>query len=186
MRPAASTAVASIINSPAPPSDSEPRCCRCQSLALPSSALYWHIGETTMRLAKVNWLSAMGVNSGLGMSGSSPWLGATLSSPAPAPQRRRRRGRNSQKEGLGCGTARPRRPACSFGGKGMRAGLTQGSSPPRGLSGRCGRAADAITARRGRRDQVKPLSFRRGPARRAETASCRGLRINLHSIEFEL
>ena len=28
-----------------------PRCIRCQSLAQPSSAEYWHMGDTTMRLA---------------------------------------------------------------------------------------------------------------------------------------
>jgi hypothetical protein len=34
-------------------SDSEPRCWRCQSFAAPSSALYWHIGDTAIRLARV-------------------------------------------------------------------------------------------------------------------------------------
>jgi hypothetical protein len=32
------------MTSPAPDSDSEPRCWSCQSFAAPSSALYWHIG----------------------------------------------------------------------------------------------------------------------------------------------
>src|SRR5258708_38673502 len=68
MRPAASTAVASIISRPAPPTASEPRCSKCHSLALPSSALYWHIGETTMRLASVSSRKAIGVNSGLGIA----------------------------------------------------------------------------------------------------------------------
>src|SRR5690348_8685124 len=67
MRPARSTAVASIIKSPAPDTASEPRCCLCQSLALPSSALYWHIGDTTMRLASVTSRRLMDVKSELGM-----------------------------------------------------------------------------------------------------------------------
>src|SRR3954454_16825385 len=53
MRPAGSTAVCSTMTSPAPDSDSEPKCCRCQSLAAPFSALYWHIGDTAIRLARV-------------------------------------------------------------------------------------------------------------------------------------
>src|ERR1044071_6110495 len=53
MRPAGSTAVCSTMTSPAPDSDSEPRCCRCQSFAAPFSALYWHIGDTAMRLTRV-------------------------------------------------------------------------------------------------------------------------------------
>src|SRR5215212_10863177 len=53
MRPAGSTAVCSTMTSPAPDSDSEPRCCRYQSFATPFSALYWHIGDTAIRLARV-------------------------------------------------------------------------------------------------------------------------------------
>src|SRR4051812_17395513 len=52
MRPISSTAVASSTTSPAPDIHSEPRWTRCQSVASPWTALYWHIGETTMRLAK--------------------------------------------------------------------------------------------------------------------------------------
>src|SRR5581483_4275485 len=36
---------------PAPEFESMPRWLKCQSFMQPSSALYWHIGETTMRLA---------------------------------------------------------------------------------------------------------------------------------------
>jgi hypothetical protein len=43
----------STITIPAPDRDSEPRCCWCQSFADPSTALYWHIGDTAMRLASV-------------------------------------------------------------------------------------------------------------------------------------
>src|ERR1700733_11702418 len=61
MRPAASTAVASSVRSPAPDIDSEPRCCWCQSLALPSTALYWHIGDTAMRFSSVTPPMVIGV-----------------------------------------------------------------------------------------------------------------------------
>ncbi len=46
---------------------SMPRCSMCQSLAQPSSALYWHIGEMTMRLARVRPRSAIGLKSWLVM-----------------------------------------------------------------------------------------------------------------------
>src|SRR3954453_231967 len=67
MRPAASTAVASRNIREAPEFDSIPRCIMCQSLALPFSALYWHMGETTMRLAKVRPASSIGEKRLLGM-----------------------------------------------------------------------------------------------------------------------
>ncbi len=53
MRPTRSTAVASITTSPAPVMASCIRCCRCQSPAVPSSAEYWHMGETATRLGSV-------------------------------------------------------------------------------------------------------------------------------------
>ena len=46
MRPMASTCVASVISKAAPDIDNDPRCCMCQSVGTPSTALYWHIGET--------------------------------------------------------------------------------------------------------------------------------------------
>src|SRR4051794_3374076 len=49
MRPCFVTAVASTITMPAPPSAKRPRWTKCQSLARPSSAEYWHIGEMMMR-----------------------------------------------------------------------------------------------------------------------------------------
>ena len=61
MRPRASTAVASMQTSPAPPTARLPRCTRCQSLANPSSEEYWHIGETAIRLRKVTSRMASGV-----------------------------------------------------------------------------------------------------------------------------
>src|SRR6478609_4840281 len=53
MRPRAVIEVASAITSAAPPTAREPRCTKCQSSAKPSVELYWHIGETPMRLRKV-------------------------------------------------------------------------------------------------------------------------------------
>src|SRR5258706_9098542 len=52
MRPSRSTAVASTTSKPAPELASEPRCIMCQAVAEPSSAEYWHMGETMMRLAR--------------------------------------------------------------------------------------------------------------------------------------
>ncbi len=63
MRPFADTAVASMITSPAPPTARLPRCTRCQSLAIPSFAEYWHMGETAIRLGKVSWRRVSGENS---------------------------------------------------------------------------------------------------------------------------
>ena len=54
MRPIADTAVASIVNMPAADCSSWPQWIVCQSVAQPSSAEYWHIGETTMRFASVS------------------------------------------------------------------------------------------------------------------------------------
>ncbi|CFO37406.1 Uncharacterised protein [Bordetella pertussis] len=50
MRPRGSTAVASTITRPAPDRASCIRCCICHSLAWPSRAEYWHMGDTTIRL----------------------------------------------------------------------------------------------------------------------------------------
>ena len=50
MRPSRSTAVASSTIMPARPMASCIRCWRCQSVALPSPAEYWHMGATAMRL----------------------------------------------------------------------------------------------------------------------------------------
>src|SRR5688572_1301906 len=62
MRPSRVTCVASSISRPAPPQASWPRCMRCQSFIEPSSAEYWHIGETTARLGSVTPPSSSGVN----------------------------------------------------------------------------------------------------------------------------
>src|SRR3982074_748604 len=62
MRPIADTAVASIVNMPALDSSSWPQCTMCQSVAQPSTAEYWHIGDTTMRLARGTLRSLKGEN----------------------------------------------------------------------------------------------------------------------------
>ena len=53
IRPSRVTAEASTMTRPAPPDARLPRWTKCQSLASPSSAEYWHIGETAIRLRKV-------------------------------------------------------------------------------------------------------------------------------------
>src|SRR5476651_402039 len=74
MRPWRSTWVASTTTSAAPEFASMPRCMRCQSLAQPSSAEYWHIGETTMRLASSRPASLRGEKRALLMgSHNSGW-----------------------------------------------------------------------------------------------------------------
>src|SRR6185295_4631318 len=62
MRPIADTAVASIVNIPALDCSNWPQWTTCQSVAQPSTAEYWHIGETTMRLASASLRSLYGVN----------------------------------------------------------------------------------------------------------------------------
>src|SRR4029077_6793286 len=71
MRPRRSTPVASTITRPAPEKPSEARCWICQSVADPSSALYWHMGETTIRFGssmEPSWI------------GRKRWLGIVTSS----------------------------------------------------------------------------------------------------------
>src|SRR5215468_9136903 len=65
MRPCRSTSVISATTRPAPELASMPRWVRCQSEATPSLALYWHMGDTTMRLASVRSASLIGENSAL-------------------------------------------------------------------------------------------------------------------------
>src|SRR5437762_8302954 len=62
MRPSRVTPVASTTSMPGPDSASWPRWMRCQSVIAPSSAEYWHIGETTMRFGSVTPPSWIGVN----------------------------------------------------------------------------------------------------------------------------
>src|SRR5215470_10754403 len=60
MRPCRSTSVISTTRRPAPELASMPRWVTCQSEATPSLALYWHIGETTMRFASSRSASLIG------------------------------------------------------------------------------------------------------------------------------
>src|SRR5437899_6577287 len=70
MRPMASTWVASMQNIAAPDSASVLMCVKCQSLAAPFTAEYWHIGATMMRLGSARPRSLIGENRALmGMSG---------------------------------------------------------------------------------------------------------------------
>src|SRR4029077_20079009 len=73
MRPRRSTWVASITSMPAPELASMPRWVMCQSLPTPSSALYWHIGDTTMRFGTSRPASRIGENRALVMTGDF-WL----------------------------------------------------------------------------------------------------------------
>src|SRR6188474_2978010 len=73
MRPRRSTPVASTTTSEAPEFASMPRWVTCQSVGMPSLALYWHIGATTMRLASSRPLILYGENSAL--MGLSEWEG---------------------------------------------------------------------------------------------------------------
>jgi len=59
MRPCGSTAVASMMSMPAPDRARLPRCMTCQSVALPSSAEYWHMGATTIRFFRLTGPSLM-------------------------------------------------------------------------------------------------------------------------------
>src|SRR4029077_943129 len=73
MRPRRSTGVASTTTSAAPELASMPRWPRCQSLAEPSSALYWHIGDTTMRFSSSRSASLIGENRVLVMGRWDDW-----------------------------------------------------------------------------------------------------------------
>ncbi len=52
MRPSGTTAAASMTTRPAPPWARLPRCTKCQSLAKPSCAEYWHMGEDSNAVGK--------------------------------------------------------------------------------------------------------------------------------------
>src|SRR5271157_5864958 len=70
MRPLASTAVASVITRPAPPTARDPRWTRCQAVACPSVLLYWHIGDTPIRLRRVTPRILSGEKSGAAIPAS--------------------------------------------------------------------------------------------------------------------
>src|SRR5580692_618294 len=78
MRPIAETWVASVNTNPAPPAALEPSVWTCQSSPRPSLALYWHIGETTMRLRAVTDRKLIGwKSSGVDMRLSIPMVERT-------------------------------------------------------------------------------------------------------------
>ncbi len=80
IRPTAETWVASVNTIPAPPTAFAPRCCTCQSSPSPSSALYWHMGATTMRLRAVTERKVAGWKScGVLMAGKAGMRGLRLS-----------------------------------------------------------------------------------------------------------
>jgi len=69
------TAVASMQSEPAPEIAMLPRCIMCQSVAQPSTAEHWPIGDTIMRLAKVTDLIDNGVKrNGLDIDFVRPYL----------------------------------------------------------------------------------------------------------------
>src|SRR6188768_2530816 len=82
MRPIPSTPVASIQNIEAPDSARLPICTKCQSLASPLTAEYWHIGATMMRLGSVRPRRVIGENRLL-MDGISGWEGEKAPSSIP-------------------------------------------------------------------------------------------------------
>src|SRR6478736_8910536 len=89
MRPIASTWVASMQNIAAPDRLRLLMWVKCQSVGTPSSAEYWHIGDTTTRFFKVRPRSLIGENRAL-MRGSSGRnggkAGRDASEPLPSPQ----------------------------------------------------------------------------------------------------
>jgi len=64
IRACGATWVASVMTMPAPPAARAPRCCRCQSFGRPSSAEYWHIGESAIRFRAVTDRKLIGWNRG--------------------------------------------------------------------------------------------------------------------------
>src|SRR3989454_4179746 len=66
IRPSRDTSVISVTTGPAPRMALAPRCTRCQSSGVPSTAQYWHIGETTTRFTNSTSRNRNGVNRGGG------------------------------------------------------------------------------------------------------------------------
>src|SRR5262245_49940707 len=74
------TSVISTNTNPAPPIARLPMCTRCHSLGMPSSATYWHMGDTTTRLLRSMSRSLNGVN----MGGRASCVVRGIASPPPA------------------------------------------------------------------------------------------------------
>src|SRR6478609_5603009 len=62
IRPSGETAAASVMMRPARPMANEPRRTRCQSLGMPSTDEYWHMGATHSRWGMVSPFRVMGSN----------------------------------------------------------------------------------------------------------------------------
>lgn len=77
MRPRRSTSVISTVTMPAPDIARFIQWWRCQSLAEPSSAEYWHIGATAMRLGKLKPSSVIGWKSDVVMN-ETPGIGCAI------------------------------------------------------------------------------------------------------------
>src|SRR3954463_10824640 len=75
MRPIASTWVSSMQNIAAPDSARLLMWVKCQSVATPSSAEYWHIGDTRTRFFKLRPRSLIGENRALMRESSGAWEG---------------------------------------------------------------------------------------------------------------
>src|SRR5690242_11887833 len=122
MRPTGLTFVISVITSAAAPSENWPRCIRCQSLAVPSVELYWHIGETTTRFGSIRPRMVIGENSALVIFEVSP----LESRPRKAARSiRTSRGRSLEaaagKPARGVGVERGKRRAVEAGQVGLHA-----------------------------------------------------------------
>jgi len=65
MRPIGSTSVISKHSRAAPELASIPRWAKCQSVIEPSTAEYWHIGDTMIRFSSVRPRNRIGSNRGL-------------------------------------------------------------------------------------------------------------------------
>src|ERR1700758_1984294 len=100
-------------NIAAPDSERLLICVKCQSVAEPSSAEYWHIGETMMRLARLRPRNSIGANRALILGfpgdGEREEFGRTLEAAARSTKRqaaamamRRRRSLGSERT---CGRA---------------------------------------------------------------------------------
>src|SRR5688572_20635115 len=106
MRPRRSTSVISTNTSPAPEFANMPRCVMCQSPITPSTALYWHIGATLMRLASSRPLILYGENSALVMNDARWWESRGRKRRIDGDEARSSQSRNRQCESLRAGDER--------------------------------------------------------------------------------
>src|SRR5262249_37655494 len=141
---------------------SMPRCETCQSLATPSSALYWHIGEMTMRLSSARSASRIGENSAEAMGMRAFWGG-----------------KRGARRMIGNGLAYSQALSLLFEHDLFRnPATTPGSSPRASFSGSCRKPHDGERQRLGARDDRVDLEILLGrmgaAADRADAADGRG------------